>query len=79
MKSDPLKTNELRINAIVLLYVMIFANAASQKGGGRGGEGGKGQCEYLIIYVGPKTQLSRVLWGWRFEPLFTYSSMFIND
>ena len=37
MKSDPLKTNELRINAIVLLYVMIFANAASQKGGGEGG------------------------------------------
>ena len=28
---------------------MIFANAASQKGGGGGG---KGQCEYLIIYVG---------------------------
>ena len=53
---------------------MIFANAASQKGGG------EGQCEYLIIYVGPKTQLSRVLWGWRFEfePLFTYSSMFIK-
>ena len=45
-----------------------------------GREGREGQCEYLIIYVGPKTQLSRVLWGWRFEfePLFTYSSMFIK-
>ena len=35
---------------------MIFANAASQKrGGGREeGRGGEGQCEYLIIYLGPK-------------------------
>ena len=36
---------------------MIFANAASQKGGGgmRGrGVGVANWCEYLIIYVGPK-------------------------
>ena len=53
---------------------MIFANAGSQKEGGR--EGG-GKCEYLIIYVGPgPTEEMRVLRGWRFEPLFTYSSMF---
>ena len=74
MKSDPLKTNELRINAIVLLYVMIFANAASQKGGGKGGD-----SVNIWLFMLGLTQLSRVLWGWRFEPLFTYSSIFIND